>query len=182
MQEVIYSFPPNVNADVRVLILGSMPSAESLAKSQYYAHKRNAFWPIMGKLFQFDPGIPYSGRLQLLLQNHIALWDVVASCRRTGSADSAISGPVFNNIPALLQNLPHLRRVFCNGTFAAKMFQKLKVDFPAEYILRLPSTSPAYAAISFETKLNQWRKAFESAGFIFSKELEKKFAEAAERV
>ncbi len=89
-EDTVHSFPPIARADARVLILGSMPSEASLAAGQYYGHPRNAFWPILAELLGFDHRIPYDQRVQAVLQARVAVWDVLASCVRPGSADADI--------------------------------------------------------------------------------------------
>src|SRR5882757_9267673 len=86
----LQGFPPVVDDNADLLILGSFPSVQSLATHQYYANPRNAFWPITAELFGFDRGAPYDLRLSALRSHHVALWDVLHKCRRIGSSDSAI--------------------------------------------------------------------------------------------
>ena len=153
------SFPPAAAEGVRVLVLGSMPGVESLRQQQYYAHPRNAFWPIMGILFGFSPALPYRKRLEKLNRAGVALWDSLAGCERSGSLDSNIREPVSNDIPGLLKKYPAIRSIFCNGTAS---YQFLKKYHGALFersdleIRQMPSTSPAAAMYSFEQKLQQW--------------------------
>ena len=86
----IHSFPPIESRNARVLILGSMPGIASLAANQYYAHPRNAFWPILAETIGFDPAIPYEGRVRAVTAAGIAVWDVLQSCNRDGSLDARI--------------------------------------------------------------------------------------------
>ncbi|HKJ63935.1 MAG TPA: DNA-deoxyinosine glycosylase, partial [Desulfopila sp.] len=88
---MLHSFAPVATPATKLLILGSMPGAQSLAEEEYYAHPRNGFWPIMGELFGATPALAYTQRLEILCENNIGLWDVIGSCqRRTSSLDSAI--------------------------------------------------------------------------------------------
>jgi hypoxanthine-DNA glycosylase len=153
-------FAPVAGPDARLLILGSMPGAASLEASQYYAFPRNVFWKIMGDLFGANPELPYPKRLTRLMDHRIALWDVIESCRRPGSLDSAISedGLITNDFNRFFERCPHISRIYFNGQKAAGMFKKkvapgLEGNF--EY-LTLPSTSPAYAAKSYTAKLDAW--------------------------
>ena len=162
---MITGFPPVVAPDARVLILGSMPGRASLDVSQYYAHPRNAFWPIICQLFNEPRQLSYDERLLLVQKNGIALWDVMRHCKREGSLDSAIepSTVVANDFVQLLVGNPSFHHLFFNGTQAETSFKRHVVaDLSARGIKlemsRLPSTSPAHAAMSFEHKLSQWQQ------------------------
>jgi len=158
----IQSFPPIETAGARILILGSMPGEASLRAGQYYAHPQNLFWRIMGELLDFDPASPYDSRVRALESAGIALWDVLRSCRRKGSLDSAIDDAslVPNDLVGFLLHHPRIGQVFFNGMKAEACYRKhmrdAVVDRPIEY-MRLPSTSPANASIPFGRKLEAWR-------------------------
>ncbi|MEH6650794.1 MAG: DNA-deoxyinosine glycosylase [Motiliproteus sp.] len=158
------SFDPVITDGAQVLILGSMPGLRSLEAQQYYAHPRNAFWPIMAELFGFDSALPYDERLRLLQIQRVALWDVLADCYRPGSLDSAIveSSIQANDFPTLLQRYPTLKAICFNGAKAEQSFRKhvrpLLGDSAEEITFqRLPSTSPAHASLSYDQKLCQWQ-------------------------
>lgn len=155
------SFPPVEGHGARLLILGSMPGDESLGRREYYAHKRNAFWPIMGELLGFDPAMPYARRLDALCNNRIALWDVLASCLRPGSLDSNISIPLPNDLRGLLERHPGIRTVYCNGGASYRYFKRFFPDLMTGVLLvrQLPSTSPAAARLSYTDKLAAYREA-----------------------
>ena len=157
----ISSFTPTAGGDARVLILGSMPGAASLAAQQYYAHPRNAFWPLMARLCGFNAGLTYPARVQALEAAGIRLWDVLASCERQGSSDAAIApGSVqINAIAALVQAPSQLQAIALNGALATKLFRKFVAPELNEkvQIFALPSTSPAHAAQTFEQKWQAWR-------------------------
>jgi len=161
----IHSFNPVAGADARLLILGSMPGEASLRAGQYYAHPRNAFWPLMCALLAAPPDLPYVARLQLLRKNKIALWDVLASCVRPGSADSDIDKSSLrpNDFARFFAAHPRLERIFFNGTKAEECYKKHVLPaLPAAALLPLillPSTSPARATLSFHDKLELWRVA-----------------------
>lgn len=154
------SFPAVSKRQAHTLILGSMPGAESLRVREYYAHPRNAFWPIMGELFGAHPALPYPQRLRRLTDAGIALWDVLAECQRPGSLDAAIDNrtAVANDLPAFLMQHRGITRVFFNGASAERHFQR-RFALPAtRYTLqRLPSTSPAHASMSYAKKRDAWR-------------------------
>ncbi|MDQ6991841.1 MAG: DNA-deoxyinosine glycosylase [Mariprofundus sp.] len=158
-------FPYSAAADAKVVILGSMPGRKSLDEQQYYAHPRNAFWPIMAELFAFSGKLTYPQRLAALQSNGIALWDVVQRCIRPGSLDSDIqhSSVVANNFEAFFHTHPNIRTVCFNGQKSADLYRKQVIrQLPDKYAklscYQLPSTSPAHAAISFNNKLKQWQQ------------------------
>lgn len=161
---IIRSFPPVADEHARILILGSMPGAESLRAGQYYAHPRNAFWPIMGYLVGAAPALPYEERTLKLEQAGVALWDVLASCTRRGSLDSSIDPASIhpNEFADFFEAHPLIERVFFNGSMAEQSFRKHVLPdlhhLPVRY-LRLPSTSPANASLRFEQKLKIWKTA-----------------------
>lgn len=161
----VRSFAPVWREDARVLVLGSMPGVASLSAAQYYAHPRNAFWTIMGEFFGAGPALPYPARLERLLDARIALWDVIASCRRPGSLDSAIApeSVVANDLPGLIAACPALEYIFFNGSTAADAFRRhfgarlaTAGDRPTLKLQRLPSTSPAHAGRNLADKLAAW--------------------------
>ena len=152
----VRSFPYSADADARVLILGSMPGAESLRRQEYYAFKYNAFWRIAGELFSFSVELPYLDRLAELRRHGVALWDVLAACERPGSLDSDIRAARPNDIAGLVKKLPKLERILCNGGAAYGYFRRF---FPELDARRLPSTSPAAARWSYAEKLAAWRDA-----------------------
>ena len=148
-------FPPAVDARTRVLILGSLPGDASLAAGQYYGHPRNGFWRLMeGVIGAPLVPLPYEDRLAQLLAHGLGLWDVIAEARRPGSLDAAIRDPAANDLIALIDALPALRLVAFNGGAAAKFGARLVGDRIATQAL--PSSSPAYAARSFEDKARAW--------------------------
>jgi TDG/mug DNA glycosylase family protein len=158
----VQCFAPVENANAHVLILGSMPGEASLRANQYYAHPRNLFWRIMGELFGAGPDLPYQQRIQALRSAGIALWDVLHTCSRKGSLDSNIAGAslVPNDFAAFFQRHPKICHVFFNGAKAEECYRKRVlpcIESKSIDYLRLPSTSPTNAAISYERKLDAWR-------------------------
>lgn len=156
---MLCGFPPVAGPGCRVLVLGSMPGAASLAAGEYYAHPRNAFWPIMGALCGAGPDLPYPRRLARLRAGGIALWDVLHSCERDGSLDSAIRDERANDFSAFFAAHPGIRRVFFNGAKAEAAFRRHALPaLPVPpLMLRLPSTSPAYAGLGLAAKCLAWR-------------------------
>lgn len=146
--------------DARILILGSMPGVASLEADEYYAFPRNVFWKIMGELFAAGPELDYDSRIQNLFENHVALWDVIGTCHRPGSLDSAISndGMITNDFNGFFERHLQIKQVYFNGQKAAGLYKKkvlphLKREFEHKV---LPSTSPANAASNYATKLEAW--------------------------
>ena len=151
---------PVSRPDARVLLLGSMPGAASLAQQQYYGHPRNHFWPMMAELFGFDADLPYSERLQALQRSRVALWDVLQHCERKGSLDSAIRNEIPNDFAGFFQHHPQLQLIAFNGKKAEASFCKLvlpNVMLPKGCsLLGLPSSSPANAGISRQARWQAW--------------------------
>ena len=160
----LQSFPPVSSPDATVLILGSMPGVASLRAGQYYAHPRNGFWSIMGALTGAGRELPYAERLVRLQAAGVALWDVLQSCVREGSLDTAIDdrSSVPNDFEAFFREHPAIKRVFFNGAKAEQCFRRQVLGrqvIPYGLVLaRLPSTSPAHAGMTLENKLEKWRK------------------------
>lgn len=159
---VLRGFAPLADAGARVLVLGSMPGAESLRAGQYYAHPRNAYWRIMGDLVGASPELPYAKRTRLLRSAGIALWDVLAACTRPGSLDADIDpdSVITNDLPTFLARHPLITHVFFNGATAERCFRihvQPALEPGALRLQRLPSTSPAHAALDYRRKLAAWR-------------------------
>lgn len=154
----LQGFPPILDANARILILGSFPSEASLAGAHYYAHRQNQFWRILGAVLQQPLAeYDYPAKQAALKEAGIGVWDVYATCRREGSLDAAIRAPELNDFSLLGQWAPQLQRVLFNGGTAGKQAKHLAV---LGYETRiLPSTSPAHAGRSFEEKLALWREA-----------------------
>ncbi|CAB3795018.1 DNA-deoxyinosine glycosylase [Paraburkholderia fynbosensis] len=153
-------FAPVVDARTRVLILGSLPGEMSLAHGQYYAHKQNRFWHLVGDVIGAKlSAMEYDDRLRTLLEHRIGLWDVVAEARRSGSLDSNIRDHASNDLIGLIGTLPELACVAFNGGTAAKIGERALGKRMSGYrMLRLPSSSPAHATIPYAAKLEIWRK------------------------
>jgi TDG/mug DNA glycosylase family protein len=153
---LLTGFPPVIDQHTTILILGSFPGTASLDAQQYYAHPRNQFWKLIGALIKEDlPALPYAERLLRIKAHHIGVWDVIAACAREGSLDSAIRQARHNDFAMLKQKCPNLHRVCFNGKTSGKqeaVFAEAGFD-----TLILPSSSPAYALMTFEQKLAVWR-------------------------
>jgi len=133
-----------------------MPSVQSLALGQYYGNSRNAFWKILFAVFNAPFSTDYEKRKRVLLENHIALWDVLEACVRAGSLDSAIKQEVPNDFNSFLKAHPNIKHIYFNGQKAAAYFKQYAKVGNDYHLVNLPSTSPAHAGKSFEIKLNEW--------------------------
>jgi TDG/mug DNA glycosylase family protein len=160
------SFPPISDNKASILILGSMPSVKSLEQQQYYAHPRNAFWPIMSVLFEMESKLNYEQRCKNLIAHHVGVWDVLKACQRQGSLDVDIdtSSMIINDFNLFLQQHPNIEKIVFNGTKAEQIFKRLVLPTLTEQQttiirLRLPSTSPAHASCSLENKIVIWQQA-----------------------
>ncbi|HUF73428.1 MAG TPA: DNA-deoxyinosine glycosylase [Gammaproteobacteria bacterium] len=157
-------FPPVVGPAPRVLVLGSLPGRASLEANQYYAQPRNAFWPIMGALCGASPALDYSARLAALVDAGVALWDVLLEATRPGSLDSSIvtASQRINDIASLIACHETIGLVAFNGLKAAGIFRRhIEPGLSRGNLATaaLPSTSPAYASLTREDKLERWRRA-----------------------
>lgn len=154
----LHGLPPIIDARARVLVLGSFPSEASLAVRQYYAHKQNQFWRILGAVIGQPLGeFDYPARQSAVKAAGIAIWDVFASCERAGSLDSAIRNGRSNDFARLQKSAVAVRRVCFNGQAAGRFAPQLAAL--GYQTLILPSTSPANASWSFDRKLAAWREA-----------------------
>lgn len=153
-----HCFAPVTRADTRLLILGSLPGPVSLAEQRYYAHPQNQFWRLTGGVIGRDlVTLAYEDRLAVLLKAGIGLWDTVAAATRKGSLDADIRLHEASDIAALAAALPELRAIAFNGGKSAGIGRK-QLAGSSLALIDLPSSSPAYAAMSFERKLEAWLK------------------------
>jgi len=163
----IKGFQPIIDKEANILILGSMPSAISLKKQEYYGYERNSFWAIISALYTENGEIisDYTLRKKILIENNIALWDVLQNCHREGSLDAAIKMDSIkvNDFNNLFSAHPAINKVFFNGSKAETIFNKYvfpEIIEPFSYLhfTRLPSTSPAHAAMTVKQKTDIWQK------------------------
>lgn len=163
----IYSFKPIENIDAEILILGTMPGCASLSAGQYYAHKQNTFWRIMSELLKLDVSSLYEVKVQAVKSARIAVWDVLQSCIREGSLDSMIDADtlITNDFYTFFQLHRKITHVFFNGAKAESYFIRHvlpSINKGSLTFVRLPSTSPANAAMSYARKLDAWRVILDS--------------------
>ena len=159
-------FKPVADINSQILILGSMPSIASLEHQQYYAHPQNRFWRLMAGLLNYKKvPVDYNDRLKMLLDNNIALWDSIASCRREGSLDSAIEDEIPNDISMFLQEHSAIKTICFNGGKAYQCFKKYNKQLlkSSRYtFMPMPSTSPANARFKLEMLLSVWQACLET--------------------
>ena len=162
-------FPAQTTPETKLLILGSMPGVASLKANNYYAHPRNAFWPIMAKLYGINIDCNIENRIESLNHQGVGLWDVVKQCARAGSLDSNIDqqSVIPNDFSALSRHLPLLNTIAFNGKTAAALFTKhlIKskgVNVDKYKLVTLPSSSPANASLSINDKYLLWQEILAS--------------------
>ena len=152
-----FSFAPITPDNAKILILGTMPGTKSLELNQYYGHKQNNFWKFMFEILKEKFSTDYETRTALLIKNKIALWDVLQFCDREGSLDSAIKNEIANDFETFLETHSNINTILFNGQKAAAFFKKY-VHLKKQYrLVTLPSSSPANASKTFESKLEEWK-------------------------
>lgn len=151
-----HSIPPTYDARSRILILGSFPSEASRRQEYFYAHPQNRFWKVLAAVFGEALPLTVEEKKDLLLRDHVALWDVIASCEITGSSDSSISNVVPNDLTEILRSAD-IRKIFVNGRKAAELYKKHIEPIIAREAIYLPSTSPANAVWSLEKLIEAWK-------------------------
>lgn len=151
-----HPFPPLYDKDSKILVLGSFPSVKSREQLFFYGHHQNRFWKVIAAVFGDDVPKSIEDKKAFLHKNHIALWDVIASCDIEGSADSTIKNVVPNDLDAIIKN-SKVKRIFVNGKTAEKYYNKYTKDKLGRAAVCLPSTSPANAAWSIERLVGAWR-------------------------
>ena len=153
-----HEFAPVYDEHSRILILGTFPSVKSREQHFYYGHPQNRFWKVLASLTRW-PQIPQTieEKKQMLLQNGIAIWDVIQSCDIAGSSDSSIKNVVPSDIGSILKN-SGIKRIYANGNMAKKLYEKYILPEIGVPIIGLPSTSPANAAYSLERLKESWKQ------------------------
>ncbi len=160
-QHVSHTFAPVFDRRSRVLILGTFPSVKSRENQFCYGHPQNRFWKLLAELFEEDTPVAVEEKKEFLLRNHIAIWDVIASCDIIGSSDSSIRNVVPCDLNQVLLQAP-IRQIFANGGKAYELYKKHSYSQTEREIIKLPSTSPANAAFRMERLLESWRAVREA--------------------
>ena len=156
-EKQIHPFPPLYDSASEVLILGSFPSVKSRQQCFYYGHPQNRFWRVMAELFKSPIPVSIEEKRDLMLRNHVALWDSIASCTITGSSDSSIRDVVPNDIGLILASAP-IKIICCNGRASFDCYNKYILPRTGREARLLPSTSPANAAWSTERLVGAWEE------------------------
>lgn len=154
---ITHPFPPLYDKNSKILILGSFPSVKSREQMFFYGHPQNRFWKVVSAVFECDVPETIEEKKTFLLENGIALWDVIASCEITGSSDSSIRNVKINDISKILYEAD-IRRIFVNGKTAEKYFKKYIKAQTGRDAITLPSTSPANAAWSVDALVEKWKE------------------------
>lgn len=159
---IVTGFPPIANTSATILILGSMPGLASLKAHEYYAHPRNGFWRIMASIYGFNAQSEYDIRKENLASAGVAVWDVLRSCERPGSLDSAIinGSRICNDFQTFFLQHPNIRLIAFNGSEAENSFNKFVLphtNLQNFTYVRLPSSSPANTQ-ALEQKIEVWKK------------------------
>lgn len=167
----VHSFPALSAPHATLLILGSMPGRMSLELNQYYAHPRNAFWRILEDVLELPTNLDYAARCTAIIAQGIAVWDVLKTCTRSGSLDSAIVAATIvpNDFATFLREHAAITTICFNGAAAQQIWMRhiaphLPADVQPRALVRLPSTSPAHAGMDFATKAQRWREVLETRG------------------
>ncbi len=155
LTHIEHPFAPVWNSESKILILGSFPSVKSREQMFFYGHPRNRFWTVIASLLDVDIPQTVEEKKTMLLNNNIALWDVIASCDIYGSADSSIKNAVANDIGFIMEK-SKVEHIFTNGAAADKLYKKYILPSTGIGAVRLPSTSPANAAKSLDELVKDW--------------------------
>lgn len=155
-QVQIHPIPPLYDSASRILILGSFPSVKSREGQFFYHHPQNRFWRVVAGVLGVETPGTIAEKSAMLHRAHIALWDVIGSCRIAGSEDSSIHDVVPNDLSPILQGAD-IRAVFCNGGTAYRHYCKYTQPQTGLEAVRLPSTSPANAAWTLPRLTEAWK-------------------------
>uniref|UniRef100_UPI004057B775 DNA-deoxyinosine glycosylase n=1 Tax=Agathobacter sp. TaxID=2021311 RepID=UPI004057B775 len=152
-----HTFPPVYDKNSKILILGSFPSVKSRENHFYYGHPRNRFWKVLAKVLETDVPQTIEEKKQMLLKNHVAVWDVIASCKIAGSSDTSICDVKVNDFSRILKN-SEISKIYVNGGKAYELYHKYAERKTGMQAVKLPSTSPANAAWNLERLFETWKQ------------------------
>ncbi len=151
-----HNIPPLYDKNSRILILGSFPSVMSRQTEFFYGHRQNRFWKVTSAVFGCRTPETVDEKKHFLLENRIALWDVIGECEIEGSADSTIKNVRANDIRLILNAAP-VEKIFVNGKTAEKYYNRYILPITGIKAICLPSTSPANAAKSLDALIEEWK-------------------------
>ena len=158
---VLHEFGPVFDEKSEILILGSFPSVKSREVSFYYGHPQNRFWKVLAAVLHQELPETVEEKKHFLLENHIAVWDVIESCDIIGSSDSSIKNVIGNDMDVILQRAD-IRKIYCNGEKAYQLFLKYCKREGQPELVKLPSTSPANASFRLEKLVKIWGEKLRS--------------------
>jgi len=156
-QRLKHTFDPVFDEESKILILGSFPSVKSRENNFFYGHPQNRFWKVMARILEWEVPMTIEEKREMLLKNHVAVWDVIASCSIQGSSDTSIKDVVVNDFSKILENSA-VERIYVNGGKAYELYHKYAEKVTGIKAVKLPSTSPANAAWSLEKLVIAWSK------------------------
>ena len=156
-QKISHTFEPVYDKESKILILGSFPSVKSRESKFYYGHPQNRFWKVIAKITNRKEPMAIEEKKELLLSNHIAIWDVIESCTIQGSSDSSIKDVVVNDFSDILQN-SSIQRIYVNGNKAYELYHRYAEENTGMKAVKLPSTSPANAAWNLDRLYEIWKQ------------------------
>jgi hypoxanthine-DNA glycosylase len=154
---------PLVENSSKILILGTMPGEQSIAKQQYYGNPGNQFWKILFSIFNEDFSLSYEDRKALVRKHKIALWNVLSSCLRQGSSDAKITDEKANDLGSFLKQYPNIKHIFFESKTAFRYFEKYNIPLKNITYMTLPSTSGLNAGLSKDAKTESWKIVAETA-------------------
>lgn len=152
----LHPFPPLFNSHSEILILGSFPSVKSREQNFFYAHPQNRFWKVLSSIYSSEIPVTIKDKKNFLYSHKIALWDVIASCRITGSSDSSIKDVIANDLSPILASA-NIKQIYTNGKTAEKYYNKYLLTKTCKKAVFLPSTSPANAAWTIDKLIYEWK-------------------------
>lgn len=152
----VHTIEPVYDSHSRILILGSFPSVKSRETGFFYGHPRNRFWKVLAGITRSDEPVSTEEKRKFLLEHGIAVWDVIAACTIRGSSDASIRDVVPNDLTPILKTA-RIRAIFTNGSISDRMYRKYQEPVIRRQAVRLPSTSPANAAFSYEQLCEEWK-------------------------
>ncbi len=155
MNRVAHPIPPLYNKDSEILILGSFPSVKSREGQFFYHHPQNRFWKVISTLYEYPLPTTIEEKKQMILDNHLAVWDVIQSCEIEGSADSSIKNVIANDLTKILKEAP-IKSIITNGNTSHQLYMKYIYPNTEMKAVKLPSTSPANAGYNMDKLIEAW--------------------------